>query len=618
MNTCTPKTGAKYKLDGLIYEVISINDDQISLCCSTNQQRRYLDHQTFSGLEIRGKLSLQERAQTDLSLSANYLALPIKKQEKYKRRLHYVKTCLEKLGGTMPVAATKKLIAEIASITGDNHPPKYSTLAFWRHIYLSSMRNPFCLLPSPSPQRAKRTEVTSEHWLKHYLDTVYLTLERPSLKHAYTLFKGHIQAENKLRMQQDLPSICTPSYSTFRRRALKIDRYHCACRRFGPKQAQRMNKFSGHLFSSSGPNDATQYDTQIMDVLVTQGNFRGRPSLSVHLSPSDRFCSGWDISLGAPCAEKMLRATIRAIVNQGKMSTIVADNGSEIANKLVQNFCSFVGIVIDYTPPGDPDAKAYIERFFNTVNSSFCHNLPGTTKSSPSDRGDYPSDERACMTIDDLREAFALWLDAYHDTWHEGILNSPRLKREKLRESYPPPEGMSEYDLKNLCLGVWRMRISGGRVKKLGLQWTGPGLPQISQNLKIGEKALVFYNPCNLGKVWVAHPDSPRDWLPAYAIRADYQEDLTLSDHVAIREQLRLEKRAFDSSIAVQKLYSLHLTIENTKLSRRRKPNKSTAHDNPRQLSKNITTFSLNNLINEFVPYTTFNLEVPNKIIAKD
>ncbi|MDU9393131.1 hypothetical protein [Pseudomonas sp. zfem002] len=580
MKTFPPKPGARYTIGHHTYEVVSIADDQISLCSLVNQYRRYLDHATFSTLEQRGEITLKQRAPVDYNMAANYLSLSEKDKKSYNTKLRYVCTALEKFGGRLPVKETKELIYVIRNETQDDTPPAYSTLARWVSIYLTNARNPLTLLRQKNRGQSKRVNQRAEELSKHYVETSYLTLERPSMKHSHELFKGHIAAENKTRFSEQLPTINPLSYSTFKRRIHKMDNSYKDTKRFGKKASRKLNKFGGHLYMSQNPFDTT-FDSQVMDVMVvdSEGVAIGRPTLSAHLNPLTRRCCGWDISLGAPCAEKMMRATVRAIASNGKMSTITSDNGAEIFNIWAQSTFNLLGIKTDYVPIGDPDAKAHIERFFGTVNSSFCHNLPGTTKSSPTDRGDYPSEEKACLTIENLREIFKDWVDVYHDTWHSGIFTSPHLKHDSIVKEILPPEQPSEEELKTLCMSIWRVRITAGRVTKKGLFWTGPGLPEIARRLKKNEKAIVYFNPCDLGTVWVAHPNSPDEWHPAEGTRADYQQGLTLSDHDLILEALRSEKVTFNHDIASEKLYRLAEKIQNMRKKAGKKKSKKQKSD---------------------------------------
>ncbi|MHC8372821.1 hypothetical protein ACYZT2_19085 [Pseudomonas sp. MDT1-85] len=576
MDISIPKVGAQYTLDNQVYEIISIVDDSISLCSLVHHYHRYLDVNLFASMEQRGVLVQHQQAATDLSEAAQLMSLPPTQRAHLNYRHYYVEAYDKSSHSRLSKAATLELIGHVAKKIDDHHPPSISTVWRWTHKYRMSNRNPFSILKRYAPKRQKRILHNTEELITHYIQTSYLQRECPSVMHVYKLLKSQMTVENKERRKSGSLTVEIPSYATFRRRILALDRFLVTLKRYGLKAAQRIHKFGGHLYVDNDLYGNNHFDSQRMDVNIIdqQGNCIGRPSLSAFLSPAWRGCSGHDIDIGSPCAEKTMRAVIRAIIKHGKFASITTDHGKEIFNNWTQNTFNTLGIIIDYVPVGDPDAKAFIERFFGTVNTSFCHNLPGTTKSNPTALGDYPSEERACMTLDDLRSAFDTWLEVYHNTWHSGLGTSPAKKREELEELSPPPERYSLEDLQQLCLSVWRLRISRGKVTCKKLFWTGPGLPEIAQRLKANQTAIVYFNPCDLGMVWVAHPDTPKEWHPADATRSDYQNGLTLTDHEQVVQAFKDEKRKFDITQACQKMYELNQMIESFKRKSRKKHSK--------------------------------------------
>ncbi|HEK1690813.1 TPA: DDE-type integrase/transposase/recombinase [Pseudomonas putida] len=567
MEISTPKVGAQYKLDALIYEVVSICDDTIALCSLVHSYRRFIDHTTFAAMEERGTLRLHQRAITDCSREARMRSFPEEQVAEGRWRAMLLDKSLAMFGGRLPEIETKKYLRSLAEQPTPYRVPSYSTLAGWKKTYLANSCDPYCLLPLRRPRRKKQLLAETEKLINHYIDTVYLKLERPTVQHTYKLFRGEMLHNNRGRLSSGASPLTIPSYATFRRRINAIDRYLLVCRRFGRKAAERLNKSGGHLYVPNELGAVTNFDTTPLDIIVVDGDNKvlGRPTLSVHIDLATRMVVGWDIGQGAPCAEKMIRATIMAITNYGKMSAICSDHGKECFNKWAQTSCELLGIALDYAPVGNSDAKAFIERFFRTANTGIIHNLPGTTKGSPGERGDYPSEQRACFTIENVREIFASWLDIYHDTFHDGIFTSPRKKYEMMKDLLPPPQRYEEGELKNLLLATWRLRLHRGRVQYRRLIWSGKGVPEVAQRLRSGQKAIVRYNPCDLGRVWVSHPDSPMDWHTADALNTQYQNGLTLSEHLVLLKHLNMQKLKFDKDSACERLYKLSARIQEIK-----------------------------------------------------
>ncbi|MBS7596909.1 DNA-binding domain-containing protein [Pseudomonas sp. RC2C2] len=555
-----PRIGAQYRLDGQIYEVISITDDEIAMCSLIHNYHRFIAPIDFQLMADRGQLTLHQCAHSQVCRFSRLPSLKESERQLMEYREIYVKVCLNELGGRLPKKRALLKFTKTAKKFGHTKPPSLSAVRKWKDRYISANCNPEALLRQRASPPTRQFHPEMEELIKHYLKTVYLTPERPSLMHTYKLFKGHVKNENCERARVNQITLSIPSYYSMRRRALKIDKYHVVACRYGPKEANRRNRASGHLFVDKNPFAATYFDSHDFDCMVIdeRTGLRGRPVLCCHLVPPARYLSGWDIDFGAPCAEKMMRATIQSILNQGKPCLIITDHGPEILNVWALTAFDILGIKTDYVPVDDADAKAIMERFFKTVKDEFCNTIPGFTHGSPSERGDYPSEERACLTLTQFREAFATWLVAYHNTKHSSLNMTPNEMMAKLTANAAPAEHYLPEELEQLCLSQKRRKLDGGRVHMNNLQWSGKGLNEIRQRLKAYQTAIVYFNPCDLGKVWVAHPDTPDDRCPAVATRPEYQNGLTYTDHLLVLAKLKKEGVAsFNGDIACVQLLKL-------------------------------------------------------------
>ncbi|MNF44947.1 Integrase core domain protein [compost metagenome] len=78
----------------------------------------------------------------------------------------------------------------------------------------------------------------------------------------------------------------------------------------------------------------------------------------------------------------------------GRMEELVLDNGLETANQMIQNIAATLGFKLSYGPPGCPDVKARIERFFGALKINLIHATPGTTYSNREMKNNYNSDKK--------------------------------------------------------------------------------------------------------------------------------------------------------------------------------------------------------------------------------
>lgn len=97
-----------------------------------------------------------------------------------------------------------------------------------------------------------------------------------------------------------------------------------------------------------------------------------------------------------------------AILQFGLPKAFYCDNGSLFVSSHLQLACARLGIALIHSRPYDSPSRGKIERFFRTVRQKFLSML------------------RLPETIDDLNEAFALWLqEEYHYHIHYGINSRP-------------------------------------------------------------------------------------------------------------------------------------------------------------------------------------------------
>ncbi len=91
-------------------------------------------------------------------------------------------------------------------------------------------------------------------------------------------------------------------------------------------------------------------------------------------------------------------------------------------SRALKRGCEQHGVRIDYRPPATPRFGGHIERLMVTL-TALVHALPGTTSSNPIARGDYPSEQKAVLTLRAFERILALEiLGPYHN---HGKLKQP-------------------------------------------------------------------------------------------------------------------------------------------------------------------------------------------------
>ena len=109
----------------------------------------------------------------------------------------------------------------------------------------------------------------------------------------------------------------------------------------------------------------------------------------------------------------------------GKPNIIHVDNGSDFHSAALVRGCLQHGIKIEYRPIGRPHYGGIIERVIGTM-MKLIHTLPGTTFSNIKEKGNYPSENKACLTLGELERWLIIAITKYyHLRLHTGISQTP-------------------------------------------------------------------------------------------------------------------------------------------------------------------------------------------------
>lgn len=358
------------------------------------------------------------------------------------RRRKYLDALLEPDSDELPPRGVlAQRISEVARLINDvNRPPSAATVYRWFKRYARG-KCVVQLVPHHC-QKGRPAAISGEveDVLQTTLEEDYLKSERPTVAQMYEAFRWRIRNINKER----LPSkqLALPSEMTVRRYIDRLEEYEVDCKRFGKYAADQKHRNAIGQLQVGTILDRWEIDHTLLDVLLVDpetGEVIGRPYITVILDRYSRVVMGFLIHISAPNTETVLRAIERAIrpkhawlkrfpkvVNEwrarGLPLYIVPDNAAEFhAVRLTLAF-NELGIEVLYPRSRGPQKKGGIERFFRTLAIDLIHRLPGTTFSNPKERGNYPSEKKACLTLQELEAAITKWVvDRYHQQPHRGL-----------------------------------------------------------------------------------------------------------------------------------------------------------------------------------------------------
>ena len=572
MNTPTPtiEFGNQYLINGRTMQVIHVDEELITLRSLEHLHTLSMTLDMFMTAVAKQAIVLIARSPCAGTKALAFLDPHDPQVVAAERKRHYVSRAMELLGGPLPEAVTTALIAKLGIEINDPSPPCYSSVYKWTKYYRKHNCNRFCLLKDKSiALRGKRLDPEVETLIQEMIEHYYLTQPPATVESIHAYVHGQIILINRSRIGYSTRLLKNPSLSTIRRKIAKLCSETTDRRRFGWKYEKKHYPSSKHTEDPAELLELAEIDSHLCDIniLDDKGECLGHILWwAVILEVKTRTVIGWELSATYPCAEKTIRAVMKAVQavpgeerRRGKPNSIHSDNGVEFVNERSRDFLDRLNISYTRGPTRTPNARARLERFFKTFEN-WCNQQAGTTMTSLLECEYYNSTGDAAYTAANMHDYIEYWIEnIYHQKKHKSLNMPPAVAWERAMNNRLPPEKFSAEELDLLCRGVEFACVSAaGRVQFLSLSWWGAGLHEIRAKLKPGQRAKCFYNPLNLGEILVTHPDGKHPPQRAYATRPAYQDGLTLTEHEKLHQAYLDEGRAFDDSEADLALLLLH------------------------------------------------------------
>jgi putative transposase len=376
----------------------------------------------------------------------------------------------------------------------------------------------------PKGLRLLQPEV--EHIIQHMIAKHYARRESAS------------QSEVCDRVRLTCQRLCLPAPDpkTVNARIHAEEEVRLAYKRLGGKAArQRFEPRPGSLAAAHAlalvQIDHTRADIQLVDE-NDPSRVIGRPWLTLAVDVATRAVAGYYLSMEAPsaisvamCVAHMLLPKAENAVEAGLWPMygtpirILVDNGKDLRSIAIQRGCEQHGIDLTWRPVRQPHYGGHIERLMGTFMRRV-HTLPGTTFSHSKQKGDYPSERKACLTLEDFR----LWLveqicHGYHLRRHRGIGMPPLLAWERSfvdedGERLPAPPSLDGKAVRrDFYPFVYR------RMQRTGVQygrsryWHASLAPLVHPHRVVR----VHYRPGDDSRVWVRDDDNLLIEAPAVA-----------------------------------------------------------------------------------------------------
>jgi putative transposase len=273
-----------------------------------------------------------------------------------------------------------------------------------------------------------------ERIIRELLQKRFLTKQKRSLA------AFHREVARACKAQQ----LRVPARNTVARRIANLDPLKATRRREGQNASRDLQGVGGVPPAITAPLEQVQVDHTVIDLIVVDERDRqpiGRPYLTIAIDVFTRCVVGMVVTLEAPssvsvglclahvaCEKRTLLEGLDVEMDwpmSGKPKQLYLDNAAEFKSEALRRGCEQHGIQLDYRPLRQPHYGGIVERVIGTAMQMIHDDLPGTTFSNPSQRGEYDSENKAVLTLRDLERWLALAVGTYHGSVHNSLLQPP-------------------------------------------------------------------------------------------------------------------------------------------------------------------------------------------------
>jgi len=318
--------------------------------------------------------------------------------------------------------------------TAAEHDTSVASLYRWIRAYRESGLVTSLMRKKRKDAGTKKIDPRAEKVIRRVLVKLFLKSQKLKMRKAYR------QVERLCRRG----NIPVPHFNTFVQRVEELSPELKAKKRHGDNAALAFRARRGSFPAADAPYAVLQIDHTSCDVVLVDEVDRipiGRPWITLAIHVQSRVVAGWYVSFDPPgtlgtglcianavLPKEPLMASLGVEYPwpfQGLVSIIHADNAKEFRGNTLRVACQEWGMDLQFRKVKKPHYGGHIERYLGTLLDEI-HTLAGTTFSSPKDRKNYNSEDKAVMTLREFEEWLAnLILGNYHHHLHSELGMSP-------------------------------------------------------------------------------------------------------------------------------------------------------------------------------------------------
>lgn len=608
-------------LDGEVYKVVCHTEsDELNLSCLRTGRPLLISTRELVEKVVEGDASIdQQTPEMNTSrkgqLEKRFDAFNENDKSVARERLGYVLK-VEDLFVSRNLAVAIHDVIKEAEQNGNTAPPSASTIWRWYNDWLKGGRNITALVPRHHLKGRRPTCMCNRSFeiLQEVIENHYLVRTPKTKLGIFNLFKSRLMKENKRCPEAGRMHV--PSSRSIYRFLAGLNPYEVMVAQKGRRQADKVFADVGPGIVAKFPLHIVQVDHQLMDktLRAKDGKVIGRPWLTLALDLYSRMPVGFYVSFDSPGYVSVMHCLKHAILPKdeylkqvlaqfkaqpgttldanfastwpcfGVMDTLVLDNALEFHSQDLLDSCSQLAISVEYNPARTPHYKGAVERFFGTLNTKLIHTLPGTTFSNPAQRGDYNSDESACLTIEDLEFLLTKFIvDEYAVTEHSTLKQLPLEKWRNGVRQHPVRFISNQQDITVLLFKVTVKKLTRTGIRIMGLNYQSHSLQLLRQRLMINSsgklpnpEVRIKFDPEDLATIHV-EDSRAKLFIPVNCTHETYALQLSIWRHRLIRKamlkrKLDLRKASEDDFLEIrQSLFEVAEELIESRQKRKRK-----------------------------------------------
>ncbi|MDY7791677.1 DDE-type integrase/transposase/recombinase [Burkholderia ubonensis] len=455
------------------------------------------------------------------------------------------------------VREIETVIEQVAREVGALTPPDYRTFCRWRKRYQHS-RDAMDVVPRH--ENKGRREILDGSLLtlvEDVIETHYLNDQKLNVARLYDHVEEAIDAQNERDPENPLPTI---SRATLYRHIQKLNDYLVTAAREGRTEALKKYRPVFSRLKTKRLNERWEIDHTPVNLMCVCERTRMvivRPVLTLIIDAHTRMVMGFHIGARSPGQEevgwamRMAMLSKRDLLNRlglghlewparGVAEMVVGDNAWEFHGSAMRAGCDELGISLVYCPKRAPWFKGRVERFMRTIAEQLFHLIPGTTWSNTKDRGEYPSEKLACVSLEELTVFVVRWIvECYQHAPHRGLKRKTPFQAWQESARLTPIYMPADPNQLSVAFSDTIMRpITNSGVTFDHLSYNSSALQLLRHSIPDDEKVKVRYFNDQTDCVYVYDPRQ-KEYLRVDCTDPEYTRDLTRWMHNEVTSGMR-------------------------------------------------------------------------------